>query len=130
MRNLKHLEKYRLRDEERRFYGGNGDEHNGMFKVFVKGKGFFVIASNGGGWEHVSVSRSSGKASCPTWNEMCAIKDMFFDPEEAVVQYHPKKSEYVNNHNYCLHLWRPIFQELPTPPNYMVGVLAHITHKE
>jgi hypothetical protein len=52
---------------------------------------------------------------------MCAIKDMFFEPEEAAVQYHPAKSQYVNNHPYCLHLWRPNNgTDLPTPPPLFV----------
>jgi hypothetical protein len=114
MRDLTYLEKYRLRDEERALYGINGDGGCGMFKVFVGGRSFFVIASVGGGWDHVSVSRKGGKI--PTWDEMCAIKDMFFTADEVVVQYHPKKSEYVNIHEGCLHLWRPHGEEIPTPP--------------
>lgn len=119
MKDLLHLEKYRLKDKERGFYGANGDSRNGMFKVFVNGKSFFCIASNGGGWEHISVSLANQKR-CPTWEEMCAIKDMFFEPDETVVQYHPAKSDYVNNHEYCLHLWRPLNAELVTPPKLYV----------
>ena len=78
-----------------------------------------VIFSNGGGWEHVSVSFNH---RCPTWEEMCEIKNMFFHPHEVVVQYHPAESEYVNTHPYCLHLWRPLEQDMPTPPAWMVGV--------
>ena len=121
MRDLKHLEKWRENTEALKRYGTVGDEHNGVFKVYVHGKGFWCIASNGGGWDHVNVTPSSkNRKTVPTWAEMCAIKDMFFDPEEAVVQYHPKKSEYVNNHPYCLHLWRPNARELPTPPMLFV----------
>jgi hypothetical protein len=39
-----------------------------------------------------------------------------------VVQYHPAKSEYVNNMPNCLHLWRPVNEAMPTPPSIMVGV--------
>lgn len=117
MKDLSTMERYRLRNEELMYYGVNGDSGNGMFKVYVGGKSFFVVASNGGGWEHVSVSPCNRKRKdCPTWEEMCAIKDMFFEPEETVVQYHPPKSEYVNNHPNCLHLWRPLEQEIPRPP--------------
>lgn len=77
-----------------------------------------VIASDQGGWEHVSVSL--GHRS-PTWEEMCAIKDMFWDAEDCVVQYHPPKSEYVNHHPYCLHLWRPVGINFPQPPSIFVG---------
>ena len=41
--------------------------------------------------------------------------------EEGVMQLHPKKSRYVNFAENCLHLWRPIDAEIPTPPTYMVG---------
>ncbi len=107
VRNLYELDNYRLKNEELRMYGRPGGSGNGLFKVFIDGRSFNVIASNGGGWEHVSVSpRSKTRKSCPTWEEMCHIKDMFFEPEERVVQFHPPKSEYVNCHPYCLHLWR------------------------
>jgi hypothetical protein len=77
-----------------------------------------IIASDGDGWEHVSVSTSY---RCPTWGEMCAVKSLFWGPEDLVVQYHPPASEYVNNHPYCLHLWKPIGVLLPNPPLWMVG---------
>ena len=87
MKNLNYLNKYRL--DVRHIYGNSGDEHNGAFKVFVNGRSFFVIASNGGGWEHVSVTPCNQKRkTCPTWEEMCQIKAMFFEPEETVIQYH------------------------------------------
>ena len=37
-----------------------------------------VIASWGGGWEHVSVSLAR---RCPTWEEMCMVKDIFWGEE-------------------------------------------------
>ena len=43
---------------------------------------------------------------------MCVLKDIFFDDEEEVYQIHPKKSEYVNQQENCLHLWKPIGHEL------------------
>jgi len=117
MKNLHTLDKYRLTDEEWQIYSITGDSGNGVFKVYVGGRSFKVIASNGGGWEHVSVSPlNSRRKTCPTWEEMCAIKDMFFMPEERVVQYHPPQSEYVNNHPYCLHMWRYTAADFPHPP--------------
>lgn len=118
MKDLHTLDKYRLSDCELQRYGAIGDSGNGCFKVFISGRAFFVIASNGGGWDHVSVSPCNHRRqACPTWDEMCAIKDMFFDTEETVVQYHPAKSDYVNVHPYCLHLWKPNNgMKLPAPP--------------
>lgn len=77
-----------------------------------------VIASDGEGWEHVSVSTPF---RCPTWDEMCWIKDQFWGPEDCVVQFHPPRSEYVNVHQFCLHLWRPTTGEIVTPPALLVG---------
>ena len=77
-----------------------------------------VVFSTGGGWDHVSVSWPN---RCPTWDEMCMVKRIFFDPEDTVIEYHPSESEYVNLHPYCLHMWRPRFAKVPMPPSWMVG---------
>lgn len=99
--------------------GETGDEYNGAFKINYEGTFFFVIASNGMNWEHVSVSHSQ---RIPSWEVMCKIKEMFFEDEEIVMQLHPKKSQYVNNHKYCLHLWRPLEETIPAPPPILVGI--------
>lgn len=78
-----------------------------------------VIASDGEGWEHVSVSLPD---RTPTWDEMCRIKAMFWDDEDCVMQLHPPRSEWINNHTHCLHLWRPVGVEIPRPPGWTVGV--------
>src|SRR5262245_23539675 len=60
------------------------------------------------GWKHVSVRAIRGKQSrTPNWREMCAAKDAFWDSEDAVMQLHPRRSQYVNHHPHVLHLWRP-----------------------
>lgn len=76
-----------------------------------------VQASDGDGWEHVSVSI---EFRCPTWDEMCYIKNIFWDDEDCVMQLHPPKSKYVNNHQFCLHLWRPISENILIPDSSMV----------
>ena len=78
---------------------------------------YSFIFSYGGGWEHLSVST---KKRTPTWEEMCFFKDMFWPDTQCCIQYHPAKSEYVNRHPYCLHIWNPIEVELPTPPMVFV----------
>ncbi len=72
------------------------------------------------GWEHVSVSAPD---RCPTWGEMCTVKDLFWKDDEMVVQFHPPKANYVNCHPYTLHLWRPTKHKnkLPFPPSILVG---------
>lgn len=121
MKNLLTFEFEKLRDveNEKRIYGNIGDNGNGIFKIKIDGTTYHIIVSNGGGWEHVSVSNEK---HIPSWKVMCKIKDLFFFENETVIQYHPKKSDYINNHNNCLHLWRPIEKEIPTPPSIMVGV--------
>jgi uncharacterized protein YaaQ len=93
--------------------------NNGAFAICLSnGSTAFAIASDQGEWEHVSVSMQD---RCPTWDEMCEVKALFWDDEDCVIQYHPPVSQYVNFHPYCLHLWRPTQLEFPTPPTYMVG---------
>ena len=124
MKDLDYLANYRLPDVELKLFGIDGDSFNGCFKVYVDGRSFFAVVSNGGGWYHVSVSPCNRKRTlCPTWEEMCEIKRIFFEPDECVVEYHPPESEYVDMHPYCLHLWRPNDgRTIPMPPSIFVGV--------
>ena len=98
------------------------DGNNGVFLIpnYISKLGnISVIASEGcapdssESWEHVSVSLMH---RCPNWYEMCSIKSVFWDDDDVVMQIHPAKKDWVNNHQYCLHLWRPIDQEIPLPP--------------
>jgi hypothetical protein len=70
-------------------------------------------------WEHVSVSLPN---RCPNWPEMAFIKGIFWDWRETVMQLHVPVEDHRNLHPYCLHLWRPIDQEIPRPPNEAVAV--------
>lgn len=99
--------------------------NNGAFIIDMSsGTVALCIASDGEGWEHVSVHMSSdGKDRTPTWAEMCKIKALFWDEEDCVMQLHPPKSDYVNNHKHCLHLWRPIGVEIPRPNTNLVGIV-------
>ena len=99
----------------------HGDTGAFRFRSPVVGRALYVIASNGMGWEHVSVSLTGRKERTPTWAEMCFVKDLFWGEEDVVIQYHPRKSEYVNYHEACLHLWRKVGVEIETPPPITVG---------
>ena len=80
-----------------------------------------IICSYVGGWEHVSINAPM----TPSWDDMCALKEMFWTDEETVVQFHPRKSEYVSNLEHCLHLWRPIEKfvgKMPVPDSILVGI--------
>ncbi|MES2733589.1 MAG: hypothetical protein V4714_17725 [Bacteroidota bacterium] len=78
-----------------------------------------IIATDGLGWDHVSVSLPT---RCPNWEEMCMVKALFWSDEEAVMQLHPPKSDHVNNHPYCLHLWKPQSDAIPLPNSLLVGL--------
>lgn len=114
-------EKYRLKT------GSLGSDYrcgnNGCFIVrSLKISGQLkCIASDGEAWEHVSISRHD---RCPTWEEMCLIKDLFWDDDDFVVQMHPPKKDHVNFSQYCLHLWRKSGTNdfCERPPRVMVGV--------
>ena len=98
--------------------------NNGAFTIPLSIRSTaFCIASDGLGWEHVSVHIiSDGKERTPTWSEMCKVKEFFWDEEDWVAQYHPARSEYVNQHKHTLHLWRCPDQEFPKPLSIMVGM--------
>jgi hypothetical protein len=123
------LSKCRVREGlDARWISADSDGMNGVFLIpFDNGKGLFrllCIASDGGGWEHVSVTDQSTKRSrlvCPTWEMMCRIKRAFWDDEETVIEYHVPMSAWIDEHPGCLHLWKPIGYEIPRPPSLFVG---------
>lgn len=102
---------------DKRFQSHTAAGDGGDGWVAIRGNVFSVRYSNGGGWDHVSVSH---RTRCPSWNEMCIIKDIFFDEEECCVEYHPSKSNYVNIHPNCLHIWKPQNRSIPVPPKIFV----------
>lgn len=104
----------------------SADGNNGAFHIESPEPGWrlALIASDGEGWEHVSVHayrRSGDQSRIPTWKEMTYVKQLCWDDEDVVMQLHPKRSEYVNCHPDVLHLWRPTAAVIPTPPAEMVG---------
>lgn len=122
MKDLRQLNSYRDMELQRNI----GAEHirrslYGNFLIPLNDtETALVIADNGLGdpeWEHVSASL---KNRCLTWEEMCIIKELFFHENETVIQIHPAKKDYVNNHPYCLHLWRSKTKVLPLSPSNIV----------
>ena len=85
------------------------------------------IMSWGAGFEHCSVSMPT---RCPSWEQMCVMKELFWKDDEVCMELHPAKDNYVNNHPYCLHIWRPINQEIPIPPTIMVGLKDNFTSED
>ena len=111
------------------------DGDNGAFEIVSPEPGWvlFLLCSDGNdpdvpqadGWEHVSVhaARALGRQiRTPTWREMAHVKDRCWDPEDVVMQLHPRRSQYVNHHPHVLHLWRSRVHPIPEPPTILVGV--------
>lgn len=117
-------EKFRMKHGD--FSTNEIDGNNGIFLIpYHENMILQCVASDGEGWEHVSVCvrfKNRNNHEIPTWNQMCLIKDTFWGEEDTVIQYHPARSEYVNNHPYVLHLWRPINKEIPIPNSILVGI--------
>lgn len=99
------------------------DGNNGAFVIppLVPGRTLWTIASDGEGWEHVSVSLMGQRTKTPTWAEMHYVCRIFWDDEYLVVQFHPRRSQHVNYHPGCLHMWRPVGVALPEPEARLVG---------
>lgn len=114
MRRLRELNRYRDRQWEY-WMGGDGDDFGGCFKVPspVDQSSLCVIASNGEGWDHISVSRD---LRTPSWRELEFVKRLFFRDDEVAVQFHVPSADHINIHPNCLHLWRPHDVAIPLPP--------------
>lgn len=115
MKDLSYLDKFRIKHPLNQEMG---DSHNGVFQFKRNGNRWTVIASSGGNWDHVSLSLD--KKRCPTWQEMCQLKDMFFGDDETVIQFHPAKSKHINLMDNCLHLWRSHDDSHVLPPDVFV----------
>ncbi|NOR65412.1 MAG: hypothetical protein GQ468_05280 [Candidatus Scalindua sp.] len=105
-----------------------GSGNNGAFRIYASRfkLTFKVIASDGAGWEHVSVSidgKRKKNNQSPTWEEMCYIKAIFWDDDDTVIEYHPPRTQYVNDHPHCLHLWRKIGFDMPIPDPVLLGTV-------
>src|SRR5262245_49880657 len=79
----------------------NGKNGWFAFPSPIPGRILFAIASDGSEWtkaglpgepwEHVSVHAEQGKRKekTPVWPEMCFVKNLFWDKEDSVIQFHP-----------------------------------------
>lgn len=124
MRDLRELDEFRIVIP--RF--GPGGNMAGAFEIPSPATGakLRVIVSVGSGvghememWDHASVSLPN---RCPNWQEMELIKRKFFHDHECAMQLHVPVEDHIDNHPYCLHIWRPVKAEIPRPPGLMVGV--------
>jgi hypothetical protein len=107
-------------EKARRLHPLLGFSSVGAMHGFFQIRGLSIISSGHchegdatAGWEHVSVSLPK---RTPTWEEMCYVKSLFFEPEECVIQFHPPESKYVNIASTCLHLWKKADGSFELPP--------------
>jgi hypothetical protein len=115
------LDKYRLKTSD--WGTSEGSRYGFFFIPYKMQKPPLKVMSAPFGddqeWEHVSVSLPN---RCPSWEEMSFIKQLFWCKEDTVIQFHPPESEYVNNHPFCLHLWRNTKNETKCPPSILTGL--------
>jgi hypothetical protein len=96
-----------IRAEQYRVAGDREMGNNGQFLLPLRGAALFCQVSDGGGWDHVSVSVDANPRRCPTWEEMCIVCRLFFRSDEWAMQLHPPPDQNINLAEHCLHLWRP-----------------------
>ena len=127
MRNEPNLRIEQYRDNSHPGYVSDPGKNWGSF--LIPGKyGLLRVLSSGLcepgnqsalNWEHVSVSYPD---RTPSWEDMDKIKKMFWRDDETVVQFHPRESVKINNHEFCLHLWKMADTEYVLPPSILVGL--------
>lgn len=127
-RKLNHIEHMRVHLPG---YPDGTGTRNGSFVIPFNGLELFAICSDGSDWhksgltgkpwEHVSVSLTH---RCPTWEEMEHVRSLFFDDDETVVQFSVPRSEHLNHHEFCLHMWRMVAGTFPKPPAITVAPVA------
>jgi len=125
-------EKYRVTTGN--YKSSSGDGNKGLFivpgqtKKFLHNQAFFqIIASNGAGWEHISVVPiyKSGKqiGRTPTWEEMDYAKNLFWNNEDKpdiVIQLHVPGVFKIDFQPNCLHLWKKIGSIYELPPKNLI----------
>jgi hypothetical protein len=90
---------------------------NGRFaglKVIVS----VAIEGDGKAWLHVSCSR---RDRLPSWEDLKFVKETFIGESNYAYQIFPPKSQYVNIHPYCLHLYHCL-EEAPLPEFSFLGL--------
>jgi hypothetical protein len=86
------------------------ERHDGAsFAVTRKCIDYFVIFSiykysDGKTWEHISVSRRDERM--PDWDDMVWVKEAMCGNDAKAIIVIPPRSEHVNIHETCHHIWR------------------------
>ena len=122
---MKFPEQFRWKDAPKP-YATSAGEPFGLFIIkaaSANGRILKVMACcatpESNGWEHASVSLLDYPKKTPSWEELCVVKDLFWDANECVVQFHPRKIDAVNIAQ-VLHLWRDTKNPFGMPPPHCV----------
>lgn len=88
-------------------FRGSAPKTNGLVAIVD------TLTIDGKEWRHLSVSRRS---RTPSHEDMMEAADAFLDRDHVALSIYPKRSEWVNLHEHCLHLWQPLgFDPVPDP---------------
>jgi hypothetical protein len=128
---MRRLEKIKqvLTDKRYPFHVYNEGEDGFHLSFIITDRMYCIVASWGMGWDHVSLHTQrtvivDGEEKIvtilPLWDDMCIVREIFFHPDEWVMQLHPPIDKNISVHNDTLHLWRPQRKPIPKPPKEMV----------
>jgi hypothetical protein len=77
------------------------------------------VESDGKNWVHLSVSKKKAE---PTWYELVQVKELFLGEDSLAIQVLPPRSEWVNDHSHCLHLYECL-DDRPIPDFRKLGTI-------
>jgi hypothetical protein len=109
-------EKYRVIDGDNSTTIHNGN--NGLFKLYLRGNRtnlgsmLYITATEKDSWECVEVYTP---VRYPIWEELCLVRNLFWDRNDLVIQYYPREKDCSNFKKYSVCLWRPTNQLIPNP---------------
>lgn len=105
MKNMESLEKY-----ANNTIGKSNISKSFLIPLNDNKKAFVIASEDFVGWDHVSahiISVESGSLNrTPNNEEMQFLRNIFFEDEDVVVEFHPAKKDYINNYSYALHMWK------------------------
>lgn len=124
---------------------GQENSANGVYEVdhpWIKNNYYFlctvVITEE---WERVSAQlfkitnvkkkQSEPADRCLTWKEQCFIKNLFYGPQEVIMQFFPAMTDYIgtDEEEFAVHLWNPLKGQCQVPQaiiNYGLGVKPYV----
>lgn len=121
-KSFEHLEEFRCKDYS--IWSSEKGDTFGVFIIRIGSYALLCIVGDGHFWDHVSVTVRDKKGRqikrLPNYNELCKVKNLFFEDDEIVVHYFVPATDHVNINDWCLHLWKHQQKPFPRPPMYMV----------